>query len=251
MNYLQSINGCVCPNGFYMDPIANICQRSTFVVPTCSNGTYYDNSTQKCLSCPATCTACVSSSSCTSCSTGYALNAGLCQTRCGDGLIFGSETCDSGSATSTGCQNCQVVNGYKCVGQPSVCSAVVQPNPPTPTPTNNAQLSMKGNPSLNSNNIFITLQTNPVFTFPNPTAMQNFIRISFLNTLRPSTYCVQENSPNLANFNCLFIYPSGLPNTKFNVFFSFNYTGYSANTTITIDPLLFASRAPQTTTRAN
>jgi len=56
-------------------------------------------------------------------------------------------------------------------------------------------------------------------------------------------YCVQEPSPNLNTFNCLLIYPSGVPNTRFNVRFFFDYQGQAASLALTIDPLLFASSA--------
>jgi hypothetical protein len=89
MNYFQQIAGCVCPNGYYLDPISNYCQQSTFFVPVCSNGTFYDNATQKCAVCSSVCTSCVSSSSCTSCQSGFSLNGGICQPICGDGLVRG------------------------------------------------------------------------------------------------------------------------------------------------------------------
>lgn len=90
---------------------------------------------------------------------------------------------------------------------------------------------------MNTNNIFITLRTTPTFTFPNPTVMQNFLSSSFVSTFKPTTYCAQRKSPNLNLFDCLLIYPSGIPNNRFNVIFSFNYTGLSANTTVVIDPV--------------
>lgn len=83
--------------------------------------------------------------------------------------------------------------------------------------------------------------------------MQNFIQATYVNTLRPVTYCVQQTT-NLNTFDCLLIYSSGVPNTKFNVLFSYNYQGQAANVTVTIDPLLYASSArtasPGSTTRS-
>ena len=42
---------------------------------------------------------------------------------CGDGTVFGAETCDDGDTDpGDGCdENCQTENGYTCDGQPSVC----------------------------------------------------------------------------------------------------------------------------------
>lgn len=175
-----------------MDPITNNCAVSpSFVVPSCANGSYYDNRTQKCTACGASCTSCAFANTCLSCANGYVLNGGICLPFCGDGIIVGSETCDS-NVPQPGCINCQVTAGYSCVGQPSVCSPK-QTNNTTPNTTNPSipRLALKGNISLNSNNIFLTLITTPTFTFPNPNAMQNFMQATYINTLRPSTYCVQ------------------------------------------------------------
>jgi hypothetical protein len=105
MNYMPAIGGCVCPNGYYMDPISNTCAVSTFIVPSCQSGTYYDNNAQRCLNCSANCAACTSNNSgCTACSRGYNLNNGVCVAICGDGVVVGSETCDTGSNQQPGCR---------------------------------------------------------------------------------------------------------------------------------------------------
>lgn len=45
-----------------------------------------------------------------------------CHPVCGDGLVTGSESCDPGKSTLEGCsEQCQVVDGYECEGQPSLC----------------------------------------------------------------------------------------------------------------------------------
>lgn len=46
-------------------------------------------------------------------------NAGNAETQscteiCGDGLIIGTETCDPGNGTITGCTSCSQDNGYQC-----------------------------------------------------------------------------------------------------------------------------------------
>lgn len=184
----------MCPNGYYMDPILNTCSVSSFILPNCPAGTYYDSNGQKCMNCSANCVNCTSNTICTSCSRGYNVSNGVCMTICGDGVIAGSETCDTGYNPQPGCIQCNVVQGYSCVGQPSVCSLIQTPpsNLTTNTISSSApSLSLKGNVSLNSNNIFLSLLTNPTFTFPNPTIMQNFIQATYVNTLRPVTYCVQ------------------------------------------------------------
>jgi hypothetical protein len=239
-----------------MDPVSNTCAASNIIIPSCQSNAYYDTNVQKCLDCPATCATCRGSNTCATCSRGYSLNNGVCQSVCGDGLVVGSETCDTGVITvQAGCIQCKVVQGYSCLGQPSLCSPILTPNNTIPNPPNPSapRLSLKGNISLNSNNIYLSLLTNPTFTFPNPSIMQNFIQATYVNTLRPVTYCVQKAAA-LNTFDCLLIYPSGIPNTKFNVRFSFDYQGKAANLTVTIDPLLYASSArtasPTGTTRS-
>ena len=77
--------------------------------------------------------------------------------------------------------------------------------------------------NVNSNNVFITLKTTPTFTFPNDTAMKNFIQSTFPPGPRPTMYCLQRGSPQLNIFDCLLIYPSGIPNSQFTIRFFYNY----------------------------
>lgn len=140
-----------------------------------------------------------------------------------------------------------------CSGQPSVCrSTAPAPAPaPTPAPTPTpvvpvgAALAQNGKVNINSNNVFITLRTGTTFTFNNPTEMQGFLQATFPSGPKPTVYCSQRNSPNLDLFDCLLIYPSGVPNRKFVVNFAYNYQGKSGSASINVDPLA-ANRARST-----
>lgn len=276
--YKAEINGCDCPTGQYKD-LYGVCQQLVLRPINCSAGQYFDQ-TNGCVACPGSCSTCSSATVCTACATtGFVPNsAGVCTPKCGDGLILGSETCDTGNAFSSGCINCQIQPGFTCTGQPSVCRA---PTPVTPTPTTPSTPSVPSTPStpstpsapstpstpttpsvptavqslyqsgtanVNSNNVFITLKTNPTFTFNNPTDMQNFIKSSFPSGPKPTVYCSQRPNPNLDTFDCLLIYPSGVPNTQFSVNFSYDYQGKTGSTTVRVDP--FAVSNAQATNRA-
>lgn len=145
----------------------------------------------------------------------------MCQHTCGDGIIVPNEQCDSGSSNSQGCINCMISTGYACTGQPSVCSLVSTPQPPPVVV--NSSLTLQGNVSINTNNIYATLRTTPTFTFPNQNEMSQFMQISFPNSVKPTYYCQQRLPPNLDIFDCLLIYPSGVPNARFTINFSYNY----------------------------
>ena len=136
-----------------------------------------------------------------------------------------------------GCQLCNVVAGYTCSGQPSVCKPNNSTPTPTPTPTQNGSLQLQLAPQINTNNIFVSLATTPTFTFNDSAVMKSFIQLSFASNIKPTVYCVQGPAPNLNLFNCLFVYPNGVPNNIFNVTFAYNYQGYSAKLTIQINPL--------------
>lgn len=252
--YKSEINGCDCPTGYYKDNFG-VCQQLVLKPITCNAGQYFDSS-KGCITCPGSCKTCSSATVCTACtSTGFAPNGnGVCAPQCGDGLIIGNETCDTGLSYSPGCISCQIQNGYTCSGQPSLCKTntpTPQPAPtPSPTPTNTTNSSgsgtginnlkglfQSGNVNVNSNNVFITLKTNPTFNFPSPTEMQNFLKTSFPSGPKPTVYCSQRASPNLDTFDCLLIYPSGVPNSPFTVNFSYNYQSQSGSTTVNVNPL--------------
>jgi fibro-slime domain-containing protein len=44
---------------------------------------------------------------------------------CGDGILNQGERCDSGTVVDPGCVSCLVVDGFACIGAPSVCHEVV------------------------------------------------------------------------------------------------------------------------------
>jgi hypothetical protein len=71
--------------------------------------------------------------------------------------------------------------------------------------------------------------------------MQSFIQASFPSGAKPTVYCSQKNSPNLDIFDCLLIYPSGVPNKPFVINFGYNYQGKSGSTSVSINPLAKAN----------
>ena len=168
--------------------------------------------------------------------------------RCGDGIIIDSEKCDDGNSVSgDGCTStCQIESGYTCTGAPSDCRNSITPPPVVTPPTNpsgGVPLYQTGKISINSNNVFITLGTNPTFTFNNPTEMQNFIKSSYTVSNPPTTYCAQRSSPELNLFDCLLIFPSGVPNQQFTAKFSYDYQGRRGNADVVVDPLAVANNA--------
>lgn len=251
--YKPEINGCDCPAGYYKDNFG-VCQKLVLKPVNCPQGEYFDQ-VLGCVACPGSCKTCSSASICLSCaSTGYEPNSvGVCVTKCGDGIILGSEACDSGNVNSPGCVNCQVTAGWICSGQPSVCrqpqvipppqnnptpvTPVVTPSVPNVTPiSTKPRLYQSGKANVNTNNVFITLMTNPTFTFTSELDRQNFIKASFPSGAKPTVYCSQRPSPNLDTFDCLLIYASGVPLGLFNVDFSYNKDGISGQVTVQVDP---------------
>jgi cysteine-rich repeat protein len=173
-----AIKGCACPNGFYKTT-SGVCEKLVLQAISCPSGQYFDSS-NGCQACSPTCATCKSATQCLTCANaGYLANPqGVCTTICGDGLIVGAETCDTGKSSSPGCSSCQIQSGYTCSGQPSVCRSnapIVTPPVPQnktiqdPPISSGAGLSQVGKTSINSNNVYVTLKTNPVFTFNNPT----------------------------------------------------------------------------------
>jgi Domain of unknown function (DUF4215) len=241
-----------------------VCQKLTLQPLNCPAGQYFD-SNNGCQACSASCQTCKSANQCITCANaGYSANSlGVCTPICGDGIIVGTETCDAGSSSSAGCINCKIQSGYACSGQPSVCRSTaptpaptpkptpIQPsnptNPTTPSdpiiPSSGSALSQTGKTSINSNNVFVSLKTSQTFTFNNPTEMQGFIKAVFPSGPKPTVYCTQRNSPNLDIFDCLLIYPSGVPNSPFQINFSFNYQGRSGETTVKVSPLAAKSNS--------
>lgn len=228
------------------------CQRLILNNINCPQGQYFD-ANSGCLPCSSTCKTCKTANQCSTCANiGYSPNQqGICTPVCGDGLIVGNEGCDAGNNPTPGCVGCQVQNGYVCSGQPSVCTPTVpvptapptpvpvpSPSQPSSAPTDSQALMQVGSASINSNNVFISLKTNPTFTFSNPTEMQSFMQSSFASGPKPTVYCAQRNSPNLNMFDCLLIYPSGVPNSPFSVNFSYNYQGLTGTTTVKVNPIV-------------
>lgn len=79
MVYYQLIQGCICPQGYYLDAISNICSKSTFLpVVQCASSQFFNNVTSQCTNCSTYCTNCSSQSLCTVCITGYSLSNGYC-----------------------------------------------------------------------------------------------------------------------------------------------------------------------------
>jgi hypothetical protein len=84
--------------------------------------------------------------------------------------------------------------------------------------------------------MFLTLDTFKSFDFPDQSTMQNFLKAKFTGCPPPTLFCSQR--PTLKSlFDCLLIFPSGVPNRKFKTDFSYNYLGDTAQLQLDVDPL--------------
>lgn len=83
-------------------------------------------------------------------------------------------------------------------------------------------MALYGKINYNLNNIYISLQTDQKYQLNSVADMENFIKVSYLNTTyKPSTYCTQRDYPDLDIFDCLLLYSSGVPNKAFTAEFSY------------------------------
>lgn len=55
--------------------------------------------------------------------------------------------------------------------------------------------------------------------------MEKFLNAKFIGCSAPTLFCSQRDSPEKNLFDCLGIYPSGIPNNKFAIDFSYSYKG--------------------------
>jgi hypothetical protein len=99
--------------------------------------------------------------------------------------------------------------GFTCLGQPSACF---------PFASDNFTLIKI---SVNTNNVFVELQTPRPIGFKDSGLANGFIKVDFLSGSKGATpYCQQQGSPD--SFLCLLVYPSGTPNSREFVRFSYS-----------------------------
>jgi hypothetical protein len=67
--------------------------------------------------------------------------------------------------------------------------------------------------------------------------MENFIKSKFIDSITPTVYCSQRTSPETNLFDCLLIYPSGVPNKKYYVDFSYDFQSKNGYLRVLVDPL--------------
>lgn len=60
-----AVNGCACPEGFYMDTYG-ICQKLTLKAVSCPSSQYFDEK-NGCTACSSTCLTCKSATQCITC----------------------------------------------------------------------------------------------------------------------------------------------------------------------------------------
>lgn len=145
---------------------------------------------------------------------------------------------------------CKLINGQTATAptqgttpqSPTVQATTPQNTPgSTPPPVLNSNLALEGKILGNSNQIFLTLNTVQAFNFPNEEIMKNFIKVKFTGCPPPTMYCGQKPAPKKHLFDCLLLFPSGIPTSKFQADFSYNYQGSKGWAKVDIDPLTIHS----------
>ena len=147
---------------------------------------------------------------------------------CGNGNIDAGEQCDDGNRNSgDGCFNCRVENGWTCDARGC------RPNQP---PADSSNLVLVGDVRFNFNNVFVVLKTPKPYPGLSELEKKSFMKYTFPAGAEPSSaYCNQKVNA-FDTWECLIIYASGLPNRRYTVRFSYNYSGDSGFNNVLVDP---------------
>lgn len=265
--YDPIVQECLCPFGFFKNS-NGFCQESRLSPINCGEGFFND---EGCLRCSENCLRCMDADRCTECIQFYEVRGGVCVVSCGDGFILSQlQECDDGNTImNDGCSGCRVDDGWICQGVPSVCTLIIgcgdgvlngiqqcddgNNNDRDGCSGCRVQTGWRctGSPSMcvlfsgmravevipNVSNLFVLLELDHIFTFSSQSEMRNFIRYQFPDkqTQPASSYCLQMSSLRL--FQCLFIYPSGLPNYLYFINFSYSREGKEGFLQIGVDAL--------------
>jgi len=119
----------------------------------------------------------------------------------------------------------------------AVKSSTTTSTTPTAVASQSIGLQQSGSIKSNSNQMFLTLDTIKPYDFPDQTTMQNFMKAKFIGCNPPTLFCSQKTVPAKNLFDCLLIFPSGVPNKQFSIDFSYSYNGNSGLTTVAVDPI--------------
>lgn len=92
-----------------------------------------------------------------------------------------------------------------------------------------------GNTISNSAAVYITIKTERLFKFNDENEMKNFMNSEFTNGADPvSAFCNQRFGA-LQLFDCIFMYPSGVPLYPFNIRLFFSKDGFNGELTVGVD----------------
>ena len=134
------------------------------------------------------------------------------------------EECDDGNdVNGDGCnKQCMVEEGYNCEGVFCV------------RPHNN--IEMMGELVVNSGAVYLTIETSPAFNFSSRSEMRNFMKFAFYDpSAQPSRADCIQRITDLKTFNCIFLYPSGVPVHPFKLTLSFQKSQYRGSADVIID----------------
>lgn len=88
---------------------------------------------------------------------------------------------------------------------------------------------------LNNGAVYGTVLLDTAFTFASQTEMQNFMKYNYNpNAVPTANYCNQRIG-DLTRFDCLFLYPYGVPLFKFEIGLSYQKDGKSGQLSIPVD----------------
>ena len=104
-------------------------------------------------------------------------------------------------------------------------------------------MSLVGNVVVNNQNVLALLKIDQAFTFSDSAEMQTFIKSAYLVGTEPASNFCNQSQTDRSLFQCLWNYPYGIPNYKFNIQLSYNRQGFTGQMSLLVDPTTSALRS--------
>lgn len=92
-----------------------------------------------------------------------------------------------------------------------------------------------GNTINNSAAVYMTIKTYKTFKFNSENEMKNFMKVEFSSGANPNSFFCNQRFGAPHFFDCVFLYPSGVPLTPFNVRLFFSKDGHDGELMKKID----------------